>query len=62
MRYGILSLVTSAALAVTPALNAAEAPELRKLHVLMVIDTHDKELAPSVKIDERRVRWMLRQT
>jgi hypothetical protein len=41
---------------------AAEAPELRKLHVLMVIDTHDKDLAPSVQLDRRRVRWLLRQT
>jgi hypothetical protein len=62
MRYGILSLVMSATLATPSVTSATEVPELKKIHVLMVIDTHDKELAPSVKIDERRVRWMLRQT
>lgn len=62
MRHHILGLVMTAILATPAVLSAAEAPELRKLHVLMVIDSADKELAPSVKIDQRRVRWMLRQS
>src|SRR5262245_39416778 len=61
MRYAILVLVSCATLS-TPASSAAETPELKKLHVLMVIDTLDTELAPSVRIDRLRVRALLRQS
>src|SRR5262245_48434435 len=61
MRYSIISLVTSVTLAAPAALPAAEAPELKKLHVLLVIDSSDKNLAESVQIDQRRIEWMLRR-
>ncbi|MFO0930869.1 MAG: caspase family protein [Gemmataceae bacterium] len=41
---------------------SAASPELRKIHILTVLDTQASELAPSLMLDERRLRDLWRQT
>lgn len=40
---------------------AAEMPELKKIHILVVLDTEASDLAPSLRVDEHRLRNLWRQ-
>jgi Caspase domain len=57
LKIGLLAMTVPVA---APPQNAAVPAELRKLHVLMVFDTTDVDLAPSLKIDEWRMRRCLK--
>jgi hypothetical protein len=63
---GFFSLVGLVALGLVlggPAARLTAAPaEIKKLHVLMVFDTNDDGLESSLKIDEWRMRRVLRET
>jgi hypothetical protein len=43
-------------------LAQAQAPELKKLHILMVFDTNAPELAKSLRVDKRRMLTLWRDT
>ena len=45
-----------------PLARAADPEPLKKLYVVMVLDTDDEDLAPSLEKDESRIKTLLRST
>src|SRR5436190_7515001 len=62
MRPLCLLLALLAAGLATGTAPGAEPPALKKLRILMVFDTSDKDLAPSLKIDDWRMRRLVKKT